>query len=387
MGDAVAVTKAFVPTEAANPSYEYVEGKDGKAVKLSGVYGLKFPDASKLGESYTVSWWMKPDQLGGSFDPTFAAGTFQPEYWINLTFDAKIWSNHGGYIETPAANAYKAGQWQHVAVVVDGSKAGTSDGTVTGTLYVDGKEVSTGNVASGIMTNPGAGLYFGVNAWDAYYQGALDEMLFFNKAMSVSEVQAVAAGKVTAESLNKAETGSNTGTSANQKKAKSVSVKAAGYALKNNKLTLKKGAKAKLSATVSPAKASQKVTYKSSKKKVASVSAKGMIQAKKAGTAKITVKTENGKKKTITVQVVNKAKKNRKLVLKKTAIKLKKGKKAQIAVKSMTKGTTDTITYKSGSKKVAKVNKFGVITAKKKGKAVIQVKCGKVTKKVKVTVK
>ena len=171
------------------------------------------------------------------------------------------------------------------------------------------------------------------------------------------------------------------------KKAKSVSVKAAGYALKNNKLTLKKGAKAKLSATVSPAKASQKVTYKSSKKKVASVSAKGLIQAKKAGTAKITVKTKNGKKKTITVQVVNKAKKNQKLVLKKTAIKLKKSKKAQIAVKSMTKGTTDTITYKSGSKKIAKVDKFGVITAKKKGKAVIQVKCGNVTKTVNVTVK
>ena len=45
------------------------------------------------------------------------------------------------------------------------------------------------------------------------------------------------------------------------------------------------------------------------------------------------------------------------------------------------------MTYTTSNKKVATVTKNGVIKAKKKGTATITVKSGKVTKKVKVTVK
>ena len=180
------------------------------------------------------------------------------------------------------------------------------------------------------------------------------------------------------------------GTSTNTDKkvgATAVSVKSAGYTLKGNKITLAKGKKATLVASVSPAEADQKVTYVSSKTKVATVSAKGVIKAKKPGTAKITVKAANGKAKVITVKVVKKEKMNKKLALKKTKLSLKKGKTVVIGIKSMTAGTTSKLTYKSDKKKIAVVDKFGAITAKKKGKAVITVKCGKATKKIKVTVK
>ena len=56
------------------------------------------------------------------------------------------------------------------------------------------------------------------------------------------------------------------------------------------KLTLKKGKSAALAATVTPITSKQKVTYKSSNKKVAAVTSKGKITAKKPGKAKITVK-------------------------------------------------------------------------------------------------
>ena len=45
----------------------------------------------------------------------------------------------------------------------------------------------------------------------------------------------------------------------------------------------------KLAVSVSPSKASKSVTYKSSNSKVASVSSKGVVTAKKKGTATITV--------------------------------------------------------------------------------------------------
>lgn len=61
--------------------------------------------------------------------------------------------------------------------------------------------------------------------------------------------------------------------------------------LSKKKLTIKKGKKKTIKCSVYPATATnKKVTFKSSNKKVASVTAKGVVKGKKAGKAKITVK-------------------------------------------------------------------------------------------------
>lgn len=68
------------------------------------------------------------------------------------------------------------------------------------------------------------------------------------------------------------------------------------------KVTLKKGKKLTLKPSRTPITSTQKFTYKSSNKKIATVNSKGVITGKKAGKAKITVKS--GKKKyTMTVIV------------------------------------------------------------------------------------
>ena len=66
--------------------------------------------------------------------------------------------------------------------------------------------------------------------------------------------------------------------------------------LNKTEVTIKKGKTFKLKATLTPKNSTDKVTYKSSKSKVASVSKKGVIKAKKKGTTTITVKTSSGKK-------------------------------------------------------------------------------------------
>lgn len=67
-------------------------------------------------------------------------------------------------------------------------------------------------------------------------------------------------------------------------------------------ITLEKGSTKKLSPIVSPITSGQKVRYSSSNKKVATVSSKGVIRAKKAGKAKITV-SSGSKKVRVTVRV------------------------------------------------------------------------------------
>lgn len=61
------------------------------------------------------------------------------------------------------------------------------------------------------------------------------------------------------------------------------------------KLTMKKGAKKTLKPVIAPVTSMQKVTYKSSNTKVATVSSKGVVKAKKAGKVKITVKSGSKK--------------------------------------------------------------------------------------------
>lgn len=64
--------------------------------------------------------------------------------------------------------------------------------------------------------------------------------------------------------------------------------------LNKSKLTLKKGKTYTLKATLKPAKSTDKLKWKSTNKKVATVNSKGKIKAKGKGTAYITVTTTSG---------------------------------------------------------------------------------------------
>ena len=69
--------------------------------------------------------------------------------------------------------------------------------------------------------------------------------------------------------------------------------------MKKTKVTLKKGKKYKIEAKKIPASSPAKIMYRSSNKKIAKVTKKGVIKALKKGKCKITVKTSDGKKKII----------------------------------------------------------------------------------------
>ena len=153
------------------------------------------------------------------------------------------------------------------------------------------------------------------------------------------------------------------------------------------KITIGVKEKVQLKANVLPAGASQKVTWKSSKKSVVSVNANGKITGKKRGTAIITATAENGKKVTCRVTV----KKAPKKITVKSGINnktLKKGKSWTMKVKFPAKSASYKVTFKSNRKKVATVNANGKIKARKKGTAIITARTynGK-TVKVKIRVR
>lgn len=137
-------------------------------------------------------------------------------------------------------------------------------------------------------------------------------------------------------------------------------------------IVLNKKGTAKLKAKLPKNTASNKLTWKSSKKKVVKVDASGKITALKTGTAKITVTTYNKKKATCTVKVI-KGTAPTTLTLDVEEVTLDVGGTHQL-VPQVNAGAGAVYTYTSDKPEIAAVSDAGVITGVKAGTAKITVK-------------
>ena len=208
------------------------------------------------------------------------------------------------------------------------------------------------------------------------------------KVLKVSGVNKNGSVKLTA--LNKTGTVNLTFTLASGAK-KTIKAKVQKGAVKTTSIngvkktaTVTQGKTLKLTPSLLPVTSVEKITYTSSNKKVATVSSKGVVKGVKAGTAKITVKA--GSKKFIcTVKVQGIKTTSLKNVPKTYSLKVKKT--YTLKPTRVPAASKDTISYSSSNKSIATVDSKGKITAKKKGTAVITVKCGSAVATCKVTVK
>ena len=161
--------------------------------------------------------------------------------------------------------------------------------------------------------------------------------------------------------------------SAATKKVKKLSFKKKGYVISTPGHWM--NAKTRLKFSPKSAK-TYKLKYKTSNKKIATISKNGIIRAKKKGTVTITAIAKNNKKAKATTKVtVGKVVKT---------LKFKEGKKKTVtAGKKFTlhptyspkKASTKAVTFKSSNKKVATVTSKGKVTAKKAGKVTITATC------------
>ncbi len=159
---------------------------------------------------------------------------------------------------------------------------------------------------------------------------------------------------------------------------------ASGLKAAKKKVTVVKGYKYQLTTYIKPYKQvanASSLTYKSSNKKIATVSKAGVIKGKKAGTCKITIKDGDGHKVTVKVTVKNPVKVT-KVKLNKKKVKLSTGQtytlKATIKPK---KATNKNVKWTSSNTSVATVDSNGNVTAIAPGKATITCKAKDGSKK------
>ncbi len=208
-------------------------------------------------------------------------------------------------------------------------------------------------------------------------------------------VTAVATGttKITATSNNK-KVGSCTVTVTDSTKKDTpttpakpaVEVKSVKLSAKN--IYLQFGKKITVGASITPKNATnKKLTWKSNKTSIATVSSKGVITAKKkAGKATITVTAKSNKKATakVTVNVVKKATKVKSVSLKDAKVNVGETVALQPTYNPK-KATVSKVSWKSSNKKIATVSN-GIVTGKKAGVATITVTADKKSAKCVVSV-
>ncbi|MDR1412549.1 MAG: Ig-like domain-containing protein [Actinomycetes bacterium] len=131
------------------------------------------------------------------------------------------------------------------------------------------------------------------------------------------------------------------------------------------------------------------LSYKSSNKKVATVSAGGTVTVRKAsGTANIVVKAANGKSYTYIIKAVKSKKATKGFKLSGAPKTLKVGTTKVVKATPKTKKATNIKpSFKSSNSRVLKVDAAGTLTAIKAGKATVTVKVSGFAKTVTITVK
>ena len=192
IGDAKAIVKGM---GAYNGEITYVDGINGKAVDFND-FGLDLGNKIN-GTDFTITFSVCPDKSQADNQVLMLLGYHNKEHWLALSGDGadqeyKLWGRTDGVKTIGNAKPMSwttvgnptvpNGVWSQVALV------GT-DGNIT--MYVDGEKV-----VSGISNNPlgsvNDSILFGANNWDACFDGKVDDIKIYNKAMSEGTVEDIA---------------------------------------------------------------------------------------------------------------------------------------------------------------------------------------------------
>lgn len=157
----------------------WIPGKRGNALNFNGSSDQVTGPSITVGTSMTISGWVRKTSSTGQ--KSFFSNRSTGSVYVGLSgTQVFLYDNNGSpaSILSPSGSV-QIGQWQHVAVSSDGS---------TITMYVNGLQVyQTSQTRSASTGNFGIG-------WDPsiateFWDGAIDEVRVYSRALSPSEVQ------------------------------------------------------------------------------------------------------------------------------------------------------------------------------------------------------
>lgn len=153
-------------------------------------------NGSGTDNAFSISGWFNADVIGTFYIATKDASGGRE--WAFRTISSQLtffaFGTGGGYIGRQYTSALSTGQWYHVVMTYDGSKA--SSGIK---LYLDGSQVDNANYASGTYTaavNASAEVRVGaLQVNNTYSNGKIDEVAIFNSELTSAQVANIYKGE------------------------------------------------------------------------------------------------------------------------------------------------------------------------------------------------
>jgi hypothetical protein len=162
-------------------------GRFGRALSFDGAGDIvNVPDTSSLDltTGMTLEAWVRPSALSGWRTVLMKEQTGGLVYAIYASTDAGRPSGHvytSSELDTQGTVALTANAWTHLALTYDG-------GTLR--LYVNGNQASSRAVSGSILTSTGAVRIGGNNVWPEWFNGLIDEVRVYRRALTAAEVGA-----------------------------------------------------------------------------------------------------------------------------------------------------------------------------------------------------
>jgi len=175
--------------DAAIDGAEWVGGKFGSALRFDAEDedSVTIPDSDELDltSTFTLEAWVRPSEAGwqpaivkeapGSYDyALYAAGN------VSLVPRGLIADEELGESQADAEEAIPADAWSHLALTSDGEDL---------RLYVDGELVDTAPARSAQLSD-GDLRIGGHDSWGHWFDGLIDEVRIYNRALGAEEIGA-----------------------------------------------------------------------------------------------------------------------------------------------------------------------------------------------------
>ena len=166
---------------SAGGTISYEAGVVGKAAILDGASGVLLPKNLIKDYTYSVSLWLNPSQLNAYTTALFSYAN--ADSWTSVLpagfgGNSMFWSGTAWY-DADMGQQMPVGEWSHMVYTINGGNV---------KVYLNGEQVFSGANFPDVLSVTTTNFAIGVNFWDTPFTGAVDEIKFYDDAITEQDV-------------------------------------------------------------------------------------------------------------------------------------------------------------------------------------------------------
>lgn len=208
-GDQSGYNEGAYPVENIEKTPLFIDGIEGEAIYLDGSYGVELCDMEPLADSYTISFWMRMEEVC-DWSPFLIIGSNLLDANVSqnyICFNKK--TTEEGEDVLPIFNTINAycgnscevrpsleekacidlHEWNYITIRVDGEKVSEENSSkVTAYLYINSEMIGSSEVSKMSFDETNMHAYLGINCFDRLFRACYDEVRIWNILLDENQI-------------------------------------------------------------------------------------------------------------------------------------------------------------------------------------------------------